>query len=1284
MKEPNNKGSDQDCVEIYIKRNKEAGKWNDERCTKKKRALCYQASCHPSSCTERSECVETIGNYTCQCYPGFFGPQCEHVAKCRDLDDVRRPLLMNCSHPLGKFSYRSNCGFSCDNGFELSGPATLQCLPFGNWTAEIPQCQAVQCKPLNFPTHGNFSCSHIHGDFQYQSSCKFKCAEGFQISGAETTVCEQSGQWSSLEPACQVKECQRIESPAKGAMNCVHPISDFAYNSTCDFSCEPGFRLSSSKTLRCNASGQWTSSVPICHAVQCQPLPAPPHGNISCFHLHGEFQYQSNCTFHCLDGFLLIGEEITQCTSQGEWITPAPFCRAIDCPKLDAPKNGESNCTHPYSDFAYSSSCAFSCKRGFVQVGAQQLQCTALGTWTEKMPFCELIECSKLDVPENGGLNCSHPYGDFAYSSRCVFSCNQGFSQVGAEQLDCTSLGMWTERPPFCKAARCPALHKPDNGHLNCAHPHGNFAYGSNCNFSCNVGFQLVGMELLHCSALGNWTEQTPYCQGHSSFFSFPAVQCPGLEVPDNGNANCSNPYEPFAYSSSCIFSCNSGFELSGSKKLKCTEQGNWKGEMPTCEAIKCSTLRAPVNGQLNCSHPFGTFRYNSSCMFSCDTGFIRAGTEMLNCTAPGEWTDPAPFCEAIKCSQLQNTENMQIDCFNPWGSFSYKSTCHFHCAEGYILNGTNSVECQLNGQWSAEMPVCQATVAPYFKQVLLYTGSVAASIIALVLFGGMITLAIRHFGKRESLLFTEIGDLIGEDELPLDAENETYENNFCDLDFDIDLMSWDSEPWDVSKEISADADWKADPLSPTTSAESVPSPVSVDSPPQHVPEGTELGSNSQPSPVSLYGQCSQPPSLPAEVKEEKPPSKIKHCSAKGSSGTLNQCHPRASKPFLQPKPLLPAFRESHASLGVQAKAIVIPAVSTLLTLPKQPPVVALPTAPPKGQPVIFPQSAVVHLQAPGILPATKATLTVTGGVTALPGQAVNILPQTAGKGLASANLPTESVLQATSPNAGIDVNVLKRQQRMIKNRESACQSRRKKKEYMLSLEARLKAALLENDHLKKENGALKRQMNALAEENQNLKNTPPKRRTFYVMVLVAFLMLNYDRLGVLDWGSNSSEVHTRPAHQSRHLLEFSAGVPQETEGRNNNGYKHSISDNKALMVVTEEPIIYISPPPCQPFINRTESLRHELRGWVHRHEAERTRSRRMSKNHQQKDQTVQNSSGRNANSELMPLPYIDNTVSRNSGSELQVYYASPRNYQDFFDAIHRRGDTFYVVSFRR
>ncbi|XP_074924099.1 cyclic AMP-dependent transcription factor ATF-6 alpha isoform X2 [Chelonoidis abingdonii] len=534
-----------------------------------------------------------------------------------------------------------------------------------------------------------------------------------------------------------------------------------------------------------------------------------------------------------------------------------------------------------------------------------------------------------------------------------------------------------------------------------------------------------------------------------------------------------------------------------------------------------------------------------------------------------------------------------------------------------------------------------------------------------------------------ESALFDELSDLADTDETQLDVDNEIYENSLYNLDFDLDLMSWDSGPWDVMSHTCIDENLKEEPQSPATSVCSVPSPLS-DSSVQHVPEDLDFSTSSQMSPLSLYSKRS------GSQKDKKLTSNAAHQSANSSVGTPKRSSQTTSKPSIQPKPLLlPAVPEAQASLGIQAKAIIIQALPALLPLTKQHPVVSIQPAPPKGQPVVLSQSTVVQLQTPGVHPASQPVIAVTGGTTQLSSHTVNVLAPATGSSSVSGKIAlAKPLLQATTQTTGVDINILRRQQRMIKNRESACQSRKKKKEYMLGLESRLKAALLENEQLKRENGSLKRQLEELVLENQNLKIPSPKRRAVCVMVILAFVMLNYGPLR----DSNGAEPSVSLAHHSRNLLEFSASQKLSTAqqmpniiSQNKERNERSVSDNKALMVVTEDPLLYISPPPCQPLINRTESLRlnHELRGWVHRHEVERTRSRRMSENQQQKTQVVQSSTGENADSQLIAMPNTDPSI-RNSGNELQVYYASLRNYQDFFEAIHRRGDTFYVVSFRR
>uniref|UniRef100_A0A8C6AUS9 Activating transcription factor 6 n=2 Tax=Monodon monoceros TaxID=40151 RepID=A0A8C6AUS9_MONMO len=541
-----------------------------------------------------------------------------------------------------------------------------------------------------------------------------------------------------------------------------------------------------------------------------------------------------------------------------------------------------------------------------------------------------------------------------------------------------------------------------------------------------------------------------------------------------------------------------------------------------------------------------------------------------------------------------------------------------------------------------------------------------------------------------DSALFAELGY----DDLQLDVANETYENNFDNLDFDFDMMPWETGIWDINNQFCTVKDIKAEPqpLSPASSSCSVSSPQSVDSysSTQHVPEELDLSSTSQMSPFSLYGESFNSPSSAEPLKEDKPIISPKSKTENGL--TPKKKIQMSSKPSIQPKPLLlPAAPKTQTNPSVPAKTIIIQTLPTLMPLAKQQPIISIHPAPTKGQTVVLSQPTMVQLQAPGVLSPPQPVLAVTGATTHLPNHVVNVVPAPVANSPVNGKLSvTKPVLQSTMRSVGSDIAVLRRQQRMIKNRESACQSRKKKKEYMLGLEARLKAALLENEKLKKENGSLKRQLDEVVSENQRLKVPSPKRRAICVMIVLAFVILNYGPMSVLERDSRRMNPGVNPTNQRRHLLGFSAKEEQDTSDgiiqKNSYRYDHSVSNDKALMVLTEKPLLYIPPPPCQPLINTTESLRlnHELRGWVHRHEVERTKSRRTT-NNQQKTRILQGALEQGSNSQLMAVQYTETTsISRNSGSELQVYYASPRSYQDFFEAIHRRGDTFYVVSFRR
>uniref|UniRef100_A0A8C2UKH5 E-selectin n=1 Tax=Coturnix japonica TaxID=93934 RepID=A0A8C2UKH5_COTJA len=322
--EPNGKGNNEDCVEIYIKRGKDDGKWNDEKCEKKKVALCYTASCNPSLCSGRGECIETINNHTCRCNPGFYGPDCEFVVTCDPLEKPDHGSL-ECNHPLKDFSYNSSCTVQCEEGYELNGLESVNCMSDGSWSDTLASCKAVTCPALEMPAHGSLNCSHPSGELTWGTTCEFTCEEGFSLTGPSTLQCGSSGAWDKQQPSCAAVRCEAVTWPEEGSVSCAS--ADLAYGSRCDFHCREGYVLGSI-TLSCMAQGQWSEPFPKCKVVQCEPLKSPEKGSMDCIHTAGNFTYNTACHFSCLEGWNLVGSRILDCSHSGNWSASLPTCEA--------------------------------------------------------------------------------------------------------------------------------------------------------------------------------------------------------------------------------------------------------------------------------------------------------------------------------------------------------------------------------------------------------------------------------------------------------------------------------------------------------------------------------------------------------------------------------------------------------------------------------------------------------------------------------------------------------------------------------------------------------------------------------------------------------------------------------------------------------------------------------------------------------------------------------------------------------------------------------------------
>ena len=69
-----------------------------------------------------------------------------------------------------------------------------------------------------------------------------------------------------------------------------------------------------------------------------------------------------------------------------------------------------------------------------------------------------------------------------------------------------------------------------------------------------------------------------------SAFDIIHIVNCPLLNMPNNGMINCSLGDDGvLSYEDTCSFTCNTGYELTGSDTRTCQSDGSWSGTDDVC-----------------------------------------------------------------------------------------------------------------------------------------------------------------------------------------------------------------------------------------------------------------------------------------------------------------------------------------------------------------------------------------------------------------------------------------------------------------------------------------------------------------------------------------------------------------------------------------------------------------------------------------------------------------------------------------------------------------------------
>lgn len=131
---------------------------------------------------------------------------------------------------------------------------------------------------------------------------------------------------------------------------------------------------------------------------------------------------------------------------------------------------------------------------------------------------------------------------------------------------------------------------------------------------------------------------------------------------------------------------------------------------------LKCMPRVCPFAGILeNGAVRYTTFEYPKTISFSCNAGFVLNGTDTAQCNEKGDWTPPLPVCSPVTCPPPSIPKFATLSDYKPRaGNVSfYQDKAVFQCLPQYVMFGNDTVTCTTHGNWT-ELPECREVKCPF------------------------------------------------------------------------------------------------------------------------------------------------------------------------------------------------------------------------------------------------------------------------------------------------------------------------------------------------------------------------------------------------------------------------------------------------------------------------------------------------------------------------------------------------------------------------------------------